>query len=170
MHISADLYQRNLTERSFLFYDKLMVQKSSKLEWFSIGDAAKYLGVSKDTLRRWERRGKFKSYRTPGGRRRYTMYDLELAIKPQKAPAFFAQTQPEPKIKEITIKPELPTPEIAPKVTQPQRRLSTTTVILLAAILALLALLTFSGLGNLLLSRLKPPPGILNPMPQSYLL
>ncbi len=61
-----------------------MDQKTSKVDWLSIGEAAEYLGVSRDTLRRWEKRGKIKSYRTPGGRRRYTIYDLELAIKAPK--------------------------------------------------------------------------------------
>ena len=38
----------------------------------SIGDAAEWLGVSTQTLRRWEREGKLvPSHRTPGGQRRY---------------------------------------------------------------------------------------------------
>ena len=39
------------------------------------------LGVSKDTLRRWEREGKITSTRTPGGHRRYDI----SAIAPDKA-------------------------------------------------------------------------------------
>jgi len=38
----------------------------------SIGEAAEYLGVSKDTLRRWEREGKIVPFRTPGNQRRYS--------------------------------------------------------------------------------------------------
>ena len=38
----------------------------------SIGQAAKYLGVSRDTLRRWEKRGKIKTVRSPSNRRYYT--------------------------------------------------------------------------------------------------
>ena len=70
-----------------LVFSDIMVSmegKKIKLDWLSIGEAAEYLGVSRDTLRRWEKRGKLKSYRTPGGRRRYTAYDLELALKPPK--------------------------------------------------------------------------------------
>ena len=37
----------------------------------SINQAAKLLGVSADTLRRWEEEGKIKSERTAGGHRRY---------------------------------------------------------------------------------------------------
>lgn len=43
----------------------------------SIGDISKELGVSIDTLRRWEREGKIKSERTHGGHRRY---DLETIL------------------------------------------------------------------------------------------
>lgn len=36
-----------------------------------IGQAARILGVSIETLRRWEKVGKLKSERTPSGHRRY---------------------------------------------------------------------------------------------------
>jgi len=42
----------------------------------SIGKAAKELGVSKDTLRRWEAAGKIRSERTPRGHRRYDLAKL----------------------------------------------------------------------------------------------
>ena len=42
----------------------------------SIGKAAKELGVSKDTLRRWEAAGKITSERTPRGHRRYDLAKL----------------------------------------------------------------------------------------------
>jgi putative resolvase len=45
----------------------------------SIGKAAKHLGVSPDTLRRWERAGKIVAERTPRGHRRY---DLSKFIGP----------------------------------------------------------------------------------------
>jgi putative resolvase len=46
-----------------------------------IAEAAKYLGVHPDTLRRWERAGKIRAYRTPGGERRFDIVDLDQAIK-----------------------------------------------------------------------------------------
>jgi excisionase family DNA binding protein len=42
----------------------------------SIGVAAKQLGVSKDTLRRWEKAGKISSERTARGHRRYDLAQL----------------------------------------------------------------------------------------------
>ena len=49
----------------------------------SIGKAAKELGVSRDTLRRWERAGKVISERTPKGHRRYNLAYL-LGAAPRK--------------------------------------------------------------------------------------
>lgn len=46
----------------------------------SIGRAAKELGVSRETLRKWETEGKIAVERAPNGRRRYELEDLvELA-------------------------------------------------------------------------------------------
>jgi len=48
-------------------------------KYTSIGDAAKILGVSEITLRRWDKAGKLPSIRTEGGHRRY---DISV-IKPE---------------------------------------------------------------------------------------
>ena len=42
---------------------------NESIENLSIGKAAKHLGVSVDTLRRWERKGRLNSERSPGGHR-----------------------------------------------------------------------------------------------------
>ncbi len=47
----------------------------------SIGEAAKELGVSIHTLRRWEKEGKIQSERTPNGHRRYDAAQLR-GLKP----------------------------------------------------------------------------------------
>ena len=52
----------------------------------SIGAAAKELGVSRDTLRRWEASGKIEVERTPNGHRRYDLAKL-LSILPPKVPS-----------------------------------------------------------------------------------
>jgi excisionase family DNA binding protein len=51
----------------------------------SIGEAAKYLGVSRDTLRRWEKKGKISPYRSPSNRRYYTKDQLSVLLKKPKA-------------------------------------------------------------------------------------
>src|SRR3989344_1774999 len=43
----------------------------------SIKDAAKYLGVNPETLRRWEKAGKLQPIRTAGNQRRYSVEMLE---------------------------------------------------------------------------------------------
>lgn len=50
----------------------------------SIGRAAKELGVSRDTLRRWEAAGKIEVERTPNGHRRYDLAKLR-GVVPRKA-------------------------------------------------------------------------------------
>ena len=51
------------------------IGKNDKL--LSIGEASEYLGVSIDTLRRWEKKEKVKSYRSPGGHRYFRKNDLD---------------------------------------------------------------------------------------------
>jgi molybdopterin-binding protein len=43
----------------------------------SLGDAARLLGVSVDTLRRWDRDGKLETTRDPSGRRRVSAQEVE---------------------------------------------------------------------------------------------
>ena len=53
-----------------------MVDKAS--EFLSIGDAADYVGVSRQTLRRWDEEGRLRAVRQPGNNyRRYRRADLE---------------------------------------------------------------------------------------------
>src|SRR4051812_41090776 len=44
-------------------------------------DAAKALGISPDTLRRWEREGLIQSARTPGGQRRYDQDEIQGLLR-----------------------------------------------------------------------------------------
>lgn len=48
-----------------------------KFKYFTIGQASKYLGVSKDTLRRWEKRKILKAFRSPTGWRYYSKTQLD---------------------------------------------------------------------------------------------
>lgn len=51
--------------------------QTQKEEQLSIGKASEYLGVSIDTLRRWVKKGKLKSSRSPGGHRYFVKTDLD---------------------------------------------------------------------------------------------
>ncbi len=49
----------------------------------SLEEAAKILGVSKSTMRRWEEEGRIKPERTPGGHRRYRSEELtQMVVHP----------------------------------------------------------------------------------------
>ncbi|MFC1711646.1 MerR family DNA-binding transcriptional regulator [Patescibacteria group bacterium] len=50
-------------------------------KWLTIGQAAKHVGVSPDTLRRWEKRDKIKAFRSPTNRRYYTKKQLKMAME-----------------------------------------------------------------------------------------
>ena len=45
--------------------------------WVTVGEAAKLIGVSEPTLRKWTDAGAIAVFRTPGGHRRYLRADLE---------------------------------------------------------------------------------------------
>jgi excisionase family DNA binding protein len=46
------------------------------LRWVSLGKASRLVGVNETTLRRWADAGQLRSYRTPGGHRRFAEDDL----------------------------------------------------------------------------------------------
>ncbi len=49
----------------------------TKLGLLNIGTAAEYLGISIDTLRRWEKKGRIQPLRSPGGHRYYSKSNLD---------------------------------------------------------------------------------------------
>lgn len=57
--------------------------------FLTIAQAAEFLNVSPDTLRRWEERGIVTPQRTRGGSRRYTLYDLKIAKLNKRKTRFF---------------------------------------------------------------------------------
>ena len=54
---------------------------NKKSELLSIGEAAKMLDISIETLRRWDKAGKFSSQRTTGGQRRYHKATIEDRLR-----------------------------------------------------------------------------------------
>lgn len=50
--------------------------RSAESPWISLGAACRLLKVSESTLRQWADSGRIRSYRTPGGHRRFSREDL----------------------------------------------------------------------------------------------
>ena len=48
--------------------------------WLRVGDVARLLGVSGNTVRRWTDGGVLASYRSPGGHRRYLRDEVMAAL------------------------------------------------------------------------------------------
>ena len=64
------------------------------VEGYPIGQAARILGVRAETLRRWERAGRLRSDRTPGGQRRIPAEEVSrlLAERREPQPPIVAQS------------------------------------------------------------------------------
>jgi excisionase family DNA binding protein len=121
--------------------------------WFNISEAAEYIGVSHDTLRRWEKKGKLIPRRTVGKHRRYSKKQLENILKkppvnipkiPNKTTKHIATEQktsanpqitkiitpetsqytPEPQISKPTLKTTTPQPQITTQITQPTTKVN----------------------------------------------
>jgi len=65
--------------------------KSDQIKSFSdfmtVKEAAEFLGIAAETLRRWDKKGKLKAYRHPMNRYRlYKKQDLENLLKQVKQP------------------------------------------------------------------------------------
>lgn len=54
--------------------------------WITLGQACKLLGVNESTLRRWADAGHVRSFRTPGGHRRFSEDDLRALLAGQRGP------------------------------------------------------------------------------------
>lgn len=57
----------------------------TETEWLSIGGAARRLGVSVDTIRRWDAEGKILTTRTPSGHRRISAAEVERILSGRAA-------------------------------------------------------------------------------------
>ena len=66
-------------------------QQKDEQALLSIGEAAEFTGVSIDTLRRWEKRGRLVAFRSPGGHRYFEkeklkdLFNLKYAREPKPA-------------------------------------------------------------------------------------
>ncbi len=59
----------------------------AKEEWLSLGEASDLLGVHPATLRVWADEGYIRTFRTPGGHRRFLASELEAMVRPAGEPA-----------------------------------------------------------------------------------
>ena len=57
--------------------------ESLATRWITLGQACKLLGVNESTLRRWADAGHVRSFRTPGGHRRFSEDDLRVLMAGQ---------------------------------------------------------------------------------------
>ncbi len=101
-----------------------------KIELLSIGESAEYLGISIDTLRRWEAKGAISAYRSPGKHRYFAKNDLDnlfgkkyVRVSPPKTDEESLITEKPRNISDNNV-PEQPIPaqsikEEAPIVRQP---------------------------------------------------
>jgi excisionase family DNA binding protein len=53
------------------------IAPAGELDWLTLGQAAKYLGVAQSTIRKWSDQGRVPAFYTPGGHRRYKRGDLD---------------------------------------------------------------------------------------------
>ena len=53
---------------------------TNAVDLLAIGEAARRLGVSVETVRRWDRNGRISSVRTLGGQRRFTIAEIERLL------------------------------------------------------------------------------------------
>ncbi len=72
-------------------------------EYISIGEAAKLMAVAIDTLRRWDKSGKFKAVRTAGGHRVYRTHDIEIFLSDLFKLASVWVSTPEPSALPATL-------------------------------------------------------------------
>lgn len=118
----------------------LVTQVNGSDKKLSIGEASEYLGISIDTLRRWEKKGRIQPYRSPGGHRYFSRRDLDELFgrkyerdpetKPRQISKDQEQTIKEPKDEVSSIPkiasevPEIldnPLSDIPPELLRPSR-------------------------------------------------
>ena len=92
-----------------------ILKKPDQKKSFTIRQAADILAISVDTLRRWEKKGKIKGMRTPGGHRRFSFEAIEKVKETKYQPT----PKPTPLSVKKIIQPE-PKPEPKPIHVTPQ--------------------------------------------------
>jgi excisionase family DNA binding protein len=60
--------------------DRMSPNRATSRLGLSTSEAARHLGVSLSTVRRWSDAGHLRGYRTPGGQRRFTVEQLDAFL------------------------------------------------------------------------------------------
>jgi putative resolvase len=68
---------------------------------FNISEAAEFIGVSVDTLRRWEENGQIEAERTKGGHRRYDVVKLMELNKKGGLTVLYGRVSTRPQLKDL---------------------------------------------------------------------
>ena len=68
----------------FVLFYKTRIEEKAITEYVSPKEAARRLGVSVDSLRRWEAAGKIHAIRTPSGQRRFDINSYVPGSKPNR--------------------------------------------------------------------------------------
>ena len=55
-------------------------------EWYTLGQAAAFLGAAQSTVRKWADAGRLHAFYTPGGHRRFRREDLEAFLAGPRTP------------------------------------------------------------------------------------
>jgi len=55
-------------------------RSGDQLDWLTLGEAARYLGVAQSTIRKWSDGGRLRAFYTPGGHRRFRRGDLDAFV------------------------------------------------------------------------------------------
>ncbi len=77
-----------------------------EVEWLTLGQAAKYLGVAQSTIRKWSDVGRVPAFYTPGGHRRFRRGDLDAFLersgpgKPARGPLVLV-VDDDPTVREV---------------------------------------------------------------------
>lgn len=58
-----------------------MQSEHDQVPYITVGEAAKRIGVSRDTIKRWEADGRISALRTPTGHRRYLATDVDGLLR-----------------------------------------------------------------------------------------
>ena len=58
----------------------MAIHQQNGNEWLGLGEASRALGVNESTLRRWADSGLVRTFRTPGGHRRFAVADLNRIV------------------------------------------------------------------------------------------